>query len=333
MATRNFEFDRPIRPEFPLWAVQRVQPPLWRSLWDNTRYALFPRKLPPLKLTSRPIPVTDVWGRSSYSKTGAMGSLFVHALALSVIVAATFATKSVVQAEKPREIVHLIAPSEADLAPLPVSKQPISGGGGGGDRDRLKAPKGRLPRQSLQQIVPPQLVVRNEAPKLTAEPTVVMPPQVQMASNKVPNLGDPSAAALPSGPPSNGTGSGGGIGSGSGGGVGVGEGPGVGAGRGGGIGGGVYHVGGGVSAPRPIATPDPEYTEAARQAKYQGTCVLWLIVGANGVPRDVRISRSLGLGLDEKAIDAVRQWRFEPALKDGKPVAVKISVEVSFKLY
>ena len=80
-------------------------------------------------------------------------------------------------------------------------------------------------------------------------------------------------------------------------------------------------------------TPDPEYSEEARKAKYQGTCVLWLIVGPDGRPRDIHVARSLGLGLDEKAIEAVKQWKFEPAMKDGKPVAVQINVEVGFRLY
>jgi len=149
----------------------------------------------------------------------------------------------------------------------------------------------------------------------------------------MPNLGTATAAPMPAAPPSNGTGSGGGIGSGSGGGVGVGHGAGVGAGSGGGIGGGVYKVGGGISAPQAISAPDPDYTEEARRAKKQGTCVLWLIVDAAGHPRDIKVVRGLGLGLDAKALEAVKQWRFQPALKDGKPVDVQISVEVEFHLY
>ena len=86
-------------------------------------------------------------------------------------------------------------------------------------------------------------------------------------------------------------------------------------------------------APRPLATPDPEYTEQAREAKLQGTCVLGLIVGADGKPRDIRVIRSLGMGLDEKAIAAVGKWMFAPATKDGNAVPVQISVQVSFKLY
>jgi|SRR5208283_3363690 len=95
----------------------------------------------------------------------------------------------------------------------------------------------------------------------------------------------------------------------------------------------VYRVGGGVSAPRVIWGPDPEYAEEARKEKFQGTCVLWLVVSPEGLPRNIRVSRSLGHGLDEKAIEAVKRWRFEPAQKDGKPVAVMINVEVTFRLY
>src|SRR5262249_36245454 len=110
-------------------------------------------------------------------------------------------------------------------------------------------------------------------------------------------------------------------------------GPGVGPGQGGGIGGGIYRVGGGVSAPHAIYAPDPEYSEEARKAKFQGTVVLWMVIGPDGRPRDMRVTRSLGLGLDAKALDAVRTWRFDPALKDGHPVAVQISLEVIFRLY
>jgi TonB family protein len=171
-------------------------------------------------------------------------------------------------------------------------------------------------------------VIRNNDPKLAVDPTVVAPPIMTANMN---NLGDPLQGVL--GPPSNGTGSGGGIGSGSGGGVGSGRGPGVGPGWGGGVGGGPYRVGGGVSAPRILYAPDPDYSEEARKAKYQGTVVLRVVVGPDGRPRDIRVQRSLGLGLDEKAMEAVKTWKFEPARKDGQPVAVQINVEVNFRLY
>ena len=213
--------------------------------------------------------------------------------------------------------------------PLPASKNRSGGGGGGGDRDKLAAPKGALPKLSKDQIVPPAIVVRNDNPKLVVDPSVVVPPQLKLPT--VGALGDPLSKVL--GQPSNGTGSGGGIGSGSGGGVGSGTGPGVGPGHGGGYGGGAYRVGGGVSAPKVVYDPDPEYSEEARKAKYQGTVVLWLVVAPDGHPQQIRVQRSLGMGLDEKAIEAVRQWRFEPAKKDGQPVPVMINVEVNFRLY
>lgn len=226
-----------------------------------------------------------------------------------------------------QQVVGLVT----DISPyvLPASATKAGGGGGGGDRDKLQASKGALPKLSNQQITPPAVVVRNENPKLAVEPTVVVPPRIQLPTNGP--LGDPLSSVL--GPPSSGTGSGGGIGSGSGGGVGSGHGPGVGPGYGGGIGGGIYRVGGGVSAPRALYAPDPEYSEEARKAKYQGTVVLWVIVGPDGRPHDIRIQRSVGMGLDEKAIEAVRTWKFEPARKDGQPVAVQINVEVNFRLY
>ncbi|HXY04536.1 MAG TPA: energy transducer TonB [Terriglobales bacterium] len=309
-----------------------LEQPLWKSLFQNLDDYFFPKKQPPLVLTSKPVPVRDIWGFYDYKKNGALASTVVHVMVVGAIIGLTLLGRRVVQEmQKPHETVTLVAPE--DIPPMAPSKTVSGGGGGGGDRDKFQAPKGKLPKFAMEQITPPAVVVRNDHPKLTAEPTVVVPPQVRLAmNNNMPNFGDPMSH-LPSGPPSNGIGSGGGIGSGSGGGVGVGEGPGVGAGRGGGTGGGVFHVGGGVSAPRPVFTPDPEYSEEARKAKYQGTCVLWLIVGPDGKPRDIKVSRTLGLGLDEKAIEAVKQWKFEPAMKDGKPVAVQINVEVSFRLY
>jgi TonB family protein len=95
---------------------------------------------------------------------------------------------------------------------------------------------------------------------------------------------------------------------------------------------GASHVGGGVSAPKPILSPEPEYSEMARKAKIQGTCILWLIVGPDGKPRNIRVASPLGYGLDEKAVEAVKKWRFKPSYKDGKPVPVEINIEVGFHL-
>ncbi len=332
MATLEFKPPQTAgaEPELNLLMPKGSEQSLWGSLVQNVQDTFFPKELPPLVLTSKPVPVKDIWGFYSYKKSGATLSTISHIIVLAAILLGTYYLGKKVTEEPKKEVVTLIAPN-LDVPVMKPAKTESGGGGGGGDRDKFKAPKGNIPKPAMEQITPPAIVVRNDHPKLPVEPTVVMPPQVKLAMN-APNLGNPTAA-MPSGPPSNGTGSGGGIGSGSGGGIGVGTGPGVGEGRGGGIGGGVFRVGGGVSAPKAIYAPDPEYSEEARKAKYQGVCVLSLIVGPDGKPREIKLSRSLGLGLDEKAMEAVNKWKFEPALKDGKPVAVAINVEVQFRLY
>jgi TonB family protein len=98
-------------------------------------------------------------------------------------------------------------------------------------------------------------------------------------------------------------------------------------------GGGVYHVGGGVSAPKVISSPDPEYPEEARRQGIEGAVRLWLIVDDQGRPREIKVAKQVGYGFDQEAVRAVREWRFKPAMKDGKPVAVQINVEVNFRLY
>lgn len=332
MATLEFKPPRTAapEPELNLLMPKGSEQGLLHSLTQNLRETFFPKKLPPLVLTSKPVPVKDIWGFYSYKKRGATLSTITHIILLTAILVGTYYLGKKVVAEPAKPTVTLVAPS-MDIPTMKPAKTQSGGGGGGGDRDKFQAPKGNIPKPAMEQITPPAIVVRNPHPKLAVEPTVVMAPQVRIAMN-APNLGNPTAS-MPSGPPSNGTGSGGGIGSGSGGGIGVGTGPGVGEGRGGGIGGGVFRVGGGVSAPKATYAPDPEYSEEARKAKYQGVCVLSLIVGPDGKPRDIHVARSLGLGLDEKAIEAVNQWKFDPAQKDGRPVAVAISVEVTFRLY
>ncbi len=317
--------------ELHLLCEGRFNESLLASLKANFRDRFYPEKLPPLQLTSRPVKVRDIWGAYDYSKPGQSLSLVLHiGLVAAMIAVSVIGARQVKQEE--RQVTTLVAPDVSEYMPLSQKQNDtLSGGGGGGDHSKIPAPKGRLPKFAMEQITPPAMVVRNDNPKLAVEPTVVVPPQVAMNHGNMPNLGDIKSNIQ--GPMSNGTGTGAGIGSGSGGGIGSGTGGGVGEGRGGGMGGGVFRVGGGVSAPRAIDTPDPEYSEEARKTKYQGTVVLWLIVDPSGHPKDIRTSRSLGMGLDQKAIEAVKRWKFEPAMKDGRPVAVQINVEVNFHLY
>ena len=92
-------------------------------------------------------------------------------------------------------------------------------------------------------------------------------------------------------------------------------------------------VGGEVSAPRPIHKPDPAYSERARQAKFQGTLVMWTVVDREGNVTETTIVKPLGLGLDAKALETIRTWKFQPAMRNGTPVPVRVMIEVSFRLF
>ena len=212
---------------------------------------------------------------------------------------------------------------------LPPSPTAAGGGGGGGDMSKLAANKGKPPKFDMNRITPPAAVIKNDNPKLAVDQSVAVLPNIKMPTSQT-QVGDPLSSALIL---SNGTGVTAGVGSGRGGGLGSGNGIGLGPGSGGNTGGGVFRVGGGVSAPKLLYQPEPEFSEEARKAKYQGVVVLMIVVGADGRTKDVRITRPLGMGLDEKAVEAVKQYRFEPAMKDGHPVSVYASVEVRFNLY
>ena len=94
----------------------------------------------------------------------------------------------------------------------------------------------------------------------------------------------------------------------------------------------VSSVGGDVTSPKLVYKVEPEYPEEARRAHFQGTVVLYVVVDEKGLPRDLKVVRPLGLGLDEKAVEAVTKWRFKPGYKDGRPVAVVATIEVNFRL-
>jgi TonB family protein len=115
--------------------------------------------------------------------------------------------------------------------------------------------------------------------------------------------------------------------------LGNGDGSGVGPGSDRSIGGERFSLRGAVTAPRAIYDPEPEYSDEARKARQQGRVVLSLVVDPQGHARDIHIARSLGMGLDEKAIEAVKKWRFEPGSRAGHPIAVQVNVEVNFRLY
>jgi len=285
------------------------------------------RKEEPLPvITAKPVEVVGIWGWSAGNRRKSVfSSVVIHIFILSFLfIVLGEPVKTVLKKPVSSITLEKIPPF---LAQLKALSKP-GGGGGGGDRSPLPPSKGRAPRPASRQFTPPSATPPEKA-KLIMEPTLVIQPDVKLPNVNMPSYGDPLAKI---GPPSSGPGSGGGIGTGSGGGVGPGKGPGFGPGEGGGIGGGVYRVGGGVSPPIPLYKIEPEYSEMARKAKFQGTVVLSIIVDVDGLAKNIKVVRPLGLGLDEKAIEAIVKWRFRPGMKDGKPVATYATVEVNFRL-
>jgi protein TonB len=298
--------------------------PWYRTIVSTIKEAINPPKLPPLELTSKPVPVESMWGWYHGNETKAGLTSFLIHVGIVALILFIGSLKPVQQAIKER-VTPLFAP---DLKPYQASvkKDQAHGGGGGGTRSPLDASKGKLPKVAPRQFTPPR-VDPPENPKLPMMPTIVAPPDVP--NIQATNYGDPLSHL---GIPSNGTGLGGGIGSGSGGGVGSGKGPGVGPGSGGGFGGGAYKIGGGVSPPKILHKVEPEYSEEARKAKWQGMVVLQIVVDEKGHPQELKVLKALGLGLDQKAIEAVEKWTFAPGMKDGKPVPVIATIEVNFRL-
>jgi TonB family protein len=303
-----------------------IEEPWFRSLFRNIKEAINPPKLPPLVVTSKPVPVKDIWGLYGRQKKS-----FLMSTGFQICVVALMFTLGVTKQGQQmlKQAVVIFTPVDTAPPEAMPKKQVMQGGGGGGDRSALPASFGKLPKASMKQFTPPVAVYNNLNPKLAMDPSIIAPPDTPLPQVNAANYGDPFSK---SGILSNGTGSGGGIGSGKGGGVGSGIGGGVGPGEGGGFGGGVFRVGGGVTAPTLLSKVEPEYSEEARKAKYSGTVVLYIEVYTDGLAHNIKVQRSLGLGLDEKAVEAVKKWRFSPGKKDGKAVPVAATIEVNFRL-
>jgi TonB family protein len=303
-------------------------PGAFGSLAAQIRYTIneirHPRKI---ETSAELVEVEEIWSKHSKSSSN-VASVVVHfAIVAALIIPWSFGDRASIPLTETAVMVYNPAPLILNLPNL----QDKSGGGGGGGRKALTPPSlGQLPKAADKQIVPPDPEPpKNPDPTLIVEPTVVAPQIANLPKINLLNLGDPNGVA---GPPSPGPGTGFGIGTGSGRGVGEGDGPGVGEGSGGGTGGGVFRVGGGISNPVIIHRVDPQYSEEARKARYQGTVVLEAIVRKDGTVDILRVVRSLGFGLDENAMTALKQWKFRPAMKNGMAVDVSINIEVNFNL-
>ena len=219
--------------------------------------------------------------------------------------------------------------------------QPGPGGGGGGGGLKMKTPPPKAERKGIEKISsplparklppPPEPIAKPPEPPptpLDAKP-VMAPIQSKPAdaANK-----DGLMAKVPETKPSQGPGTGGGVGTGQGTGLGQGDGNGVGEGSGGGYGGGPFRPGSGVEPPRLLREVKADYTDEARRGNVEGEVELEIIVRRDGSVGDVKIVRGLRSGLNERAVEAVRQWRFAPGRMKGVPVDVVVEVGVEFRL-
>jgi TonB family protein len=275
-------------------------------------------------LADRPVEVRFSFEQPQ-SKVGVGASVLTHLamLAIAIIVVRYLPEPSAAVLEPPDENPDLIW-----LA------QPGPGGGGGGGGNKTPEPprKAELPGKekiSVPVLKKPEFVEPkpNEPP-----PEELNIPAKSLASAEQQLAGVLQSANLATS--SQGEGSGGGAGNGTGTGIGSGTGSGLGDGRGGGTGGGAYRPGSGINLPRVLKEVKPQYTADAMRAKVQGVVWLECIVQTDGSVGDVRIIRSLDpvFGLDQEAIKAARQWRFVPGTKQGEPVPVIISIELTFSL-
>jgi len=277
-------------------------------------------------------PVTSVRPAKGFPAAASGG---VHVAVLGALVLATTFGLASPQAR--------LAPADHRDLGLVYLISPGPGGGGGGGGSKEPAPPPRAERKDASVLHSP--VPMRKPPAIVDPPHVVRQveppkPQPQVVAPIVAESNDPrDRAGIPwvptpplAVPDSHGPGTGTGTGTGQGPGLGEGQGAGVGPGSGGGTGGGPYRPGSGITAPSIQREVKPDYTEEGRRRNIEGDVVLEIVVRSDGTVGSVKILSGLGAGLDERAMDAVRQWRFNPAHRYGTPVDVIVEVAVEFKL-
>lgn len=283
-----------------------------------------PTKQAPLPFEVKPVRVKEIWSKDENFGWTQVISISLHVLLIGAIVVPLFTHVL----PPPTEAMNKTDVTPLDISPyapkLPPGAKPAGGGGGANDHTTAPVNRGKLPKFKWTQFTPPQVHIQNPAPKLPMDPSLLGPPDLRVSNIQAPTFGDPLANGVSD---SLGHGNGTGIGSGSGGGLGPGE--------GGGTGGGAFRAGvNGVGMPSCIYCPDPQYSDEARKAKYQGVVVLMVVITLDGRATNIQVVKSPGLGLDEKAIEAVRQWKFRPAVgPGGKPVPAQVPIEVTFRLF
>jgi TonB family protein len=299
--------------------------PIWVDLYESIRDVFFPPHYPPLELTSTPIPVPD---RMAVKRNPWAWGIATSINVAILLVLLFFLGKKIIETVKPTSMSTI---DLTDFKGLQAANK-AGGGGGGGDHSIIDPTKGKLPKLEKNPVVPPQ-VQTVDKPIIPMEAAINVQKELTLPDNPMlPNIGMKNSVNVQLA--SNGQGSGSGMGTGSGGGLGSGNGNGYGPGEGGNAGGGLYRVGGGVSVPVVLNDVQAEFSDEARRDKYQGVCIVSIIVDTQGNPQNPRVVRPLGMGLDEKALEAVRKYKFKPAMKDGKtPVPVMVNIEINFRLY
>jgi periplasmic protein TonB len=284
-----------------------------------------PPKQVPLPFAVKPIRVKDIWSKDEnfgWSQGLAIG---LHVAVIALLVIPLFTNVLPASTEAKNKLVN-VTPLDISpyMAKLPAGANKAGGGGGGNNHTLTPTSKGKVPKFQWTQFTPPQAKIQNLNPKLAMDPSLLGPPDLKVASPNMANFGDPLAKNVTD---SLGNGNGTGIGSGSGGGLGPGE--------GGGTGGGTFRAGlNGVGSPMCIYCPQPEYSDEARKAKYQGTVLLDVTVTADGRVLNPQVLKGPGLGLEEKAMAQVKNWKMRPAVgPSGKPVNCRVQIEVTFHLY
>lgn len=260
------------------------------------------------------------------SRVGVGASVLSH-IAMALI---AFAIMRYQPEARPLEV----APSEAPKEIVWLN-EPGPGGGGGGGGNKAPDPPKKVELPGKEKITVP---VKKPEPMVSPKPEDIKPlEELNIPAKTMADAQTPLPGALQSenvSTTSQGSGSGGGSGTGTGTGIGSGDGSGLGPGRGGGTGGGAYRPGAGVTSPRVLQEVKPQYTADAMRAKVQGSVWLECIVMPDGSVGDVRVTKSLDstFGLDQEAIKAARQWKFVPGLRQGEPVPVIITIELTFTL-
>jgi TonB family protein len=269
--------------------------------------------------------------RSQRARKSVVVSLMLHVSVAAVLATLVVGTAQVATSRP----APSVSAERLQVPRIVFVPAPGPGGGGGGGGNRQPAPPSRAQGVGRDRLTLP--VARPIVPS-PAPADVAQPPQL-IALNAMPlaagtsyQIGMPEAAS--SLPFSQGPGSGGGVGEGTGTGIGPGRGPGLGPGYGGGFGGGAYRPGNNVSAPTLITQVRPNYTADAMRKKTQGTVILEVVVDCNGVPSAMRVERSLDPdGLDNEAMRAVKQWRFNPGRMGTTPVDVLVKIVLDFRIH